>query len=116
MLLRAWKATHIERERRQRQAAWRGRDLSHEDLRRALETSGPLRAIYEAGMQDYVANGGDLDRIHSRVSMDMARRLISMGSTRSTGTGTPFMSRRFNANGSGHSGGTSSTTRGRRRR
>ena len=82
MLLRAWKATHIERERRQRQAAWRGRDLSHEDLRRALETSGPLRAIYEAGMQDYVANGGDLDRMHSRVSMDMARRLISMGARR----------------------------------
>ena len=79
MLLRAWKAAHAERQRRQRQAAWRGLDLSHEDLRRALETAEPLRAIYEAGMQDYVANGGDLDRMHSKVSMDMARRLISMG-------------------------------------
>lgn len=82
MLLRAWKSVHAERERRQRQAAWRGLDLSHEDLRRALETSGPLRAIYEAGMQDYVVNGGDLDRMHSKVSLDMARRLVSMGARR----------------------------------
>ena len=82
MLLRAWQAIHTERQRRQRQAAWRGLDLSHDDLRRALETAGPLRAIYEAGMQDYIANGGDLDRMHSKVSLDMARRLISMGSTR----------------------------------
>ena len=85
MLLRAWQAIHTERQRRQRQAAWRGLDLSHEDLRRALETAGPLRAIYEAGMQGYIANGGDLDRMHSKVSLDMARRLISMGSTRPQG-------------------------------
>ena len=110
MLLRAWKSIQTERERRQRQAAWRGLDLSREDLRRALETSGPLRAIYEAGMQDYVVNGGDLDRMHSKVSLDMARRLVSMGARRPqavTCTDAPSTSQPFNANGSGHRSGIS---------